>query len=98
MNQKVKVIQRESNGMWVNPKKEDSTTTRMESQRNITSNQKGSLSFSDKLITGIIAIALMCIAPIIPILIAFGVGHFTRYNADKLKREKEHERNYTRRY
>ena len=98
MKEKDRVIRREQSGIWMNPKNEDSTTTRMESHRNITSNQKGSLSFSDKLITGIIAIALMCIAPIIPILIAFGVGHFTRYNADKLKREKEHERNYTRRY
>ena len=96
--EKERVIRRESNGIWMNPKTGDSTTTRMESQKSITSNQSRSLSFSDKLITGIIAIALMCIAPIIPILIAFGVGHFTRYNADKLKREKEHERNYTRRY
>ena len=96
--EKERVIRRESNGIWMNPKTGDSTTTRMESRKSITSNQNRSLSFSDKLITGIIAIALMCIAPIIPILIAFGVGHFTRYNADKLKREKEHERNYTRRY
>ena len=96
--EKERVIRRESNGIWMNPKTGDSTTTRMESQKSISSNQNRSLSFSDKLITGIIAIALMCIAPIIPILIAFGVGHFTRYNADKLKREKEHERNYTRRY
>ena len=98
MKEKDRVIRREQNGIWMNPQMEDSTTTRMESQRSISSNQSRSLSFSDKLITGIIAIALMCIAPIIPILIAFGVGHFTRYNADKLKREKEHERNYTRRY
>ena len=40
----------------------------------------------------------MCLAPIIPILIAFGVGHFARYNADKLKQEKEYERNNTRRH
>ena len=96
--EKERVIRRESNGIWMNPNTGDSTTTRMESQKSITSNQSRSLSFSDKLITGIIAIALMCIAPIIPILIAIGVGHFTRYNADKLKQEKEHERNYTRRY
>ena len=98
MNQEDRTIRKESSGTWIHPQRVDSTTTRMESHKSISSNLSRSLSFSDKLITGIIAIALMCIAPIIPILIAFGVGHFTRYNADKLKREREHERTNARRY
>ena len=96
--EKERVIRRESNGIWMNPKTGDSTTTRMESQQTLTSNQNRSLTLTDKLITGIIAIALMCIAPIIPILIAFGAGHFLNYNANKLRNEKNHERTNTRRY
>ena len=97
MFQKGTVIQEGSSGIQ-NLKKKGSTTTRMESQQTLTSNQNRSLTLTDKLITGIIAIALMCIAPIIPILIAFGAGHFLNYNANKLRNEKNHERTNTRRY
>ena len=78
--------------------KRDSSTIKAENPGNVGLNPVKSLTLTDKLVTGIIAVALMCIAPIIPILIAFGVGHFVRYNADKLKRENNYERRYTRRH
>ena len=95
--QKDQTNHKEKSGMIENQNRA-SSTMRMENHSMPMSSLKRSFSFSDKLITGIIAIALMCLAPIIPILIAFGVGHFARYNADKLKQEKEYERNHTRRH
>ena len=92
-----KAIRKGSNSIQ-SQKKEGFTTMTMENHTSTGSKEVKSLTLSHKLITGIIAIALMCVAPIIPILIAFGAGHFLHWNSNKLNKEKNNERRNSRRY
>ena len=91
MGWKEQVIQ-EGSDFMKEKKKEDFTTMQTENPQMHTLNQNKSFSLTEKFVTGFIAIALICLAPIIPILIAFGVGHFSRWNADKLRQRRYHER------
>ena len=91
MEWKEKVIQ-EGSDFMKKKKKEGFTTMETENPQMHTSLQNKSFSLTEKFVTGFIAIALICLAPIIPILIAFGVGHFSRWNADKLRQRRYYER------
>ena len=91
-------VRQHASNITANQKTEGFTTMTMENHSSTGSKGIKSLTLSHKVLTGIIAFALMCVAPIIPILIAFGVGHFLHWNSSKLNKEKYHERTNTRRH